>query len=234
MRFCTRWVRQESAMLITDIRRNKGNNLGHVGLALIGEMARVCGLDTLADRLGAWKSSADQATRNFPVLRRLIWNLPTSISLSSPTLGGLPCKLKKSLPWASASRRLGKLCANVLIPTMRQPSSTWRSVPTAERCIHVPSAEPRVRFMTSGIHGQNLNFYQHHCYLTPDYRGSIALNMESDVSKPHGREKVAVYPAFPASCSLVRVMPARGYRNVENFITMVYLIAAPIQVVVAS
>jgi transposase len=27
---------------------------------------------------------------------------------------------------------------------------------------------------------------------------------------------------------------ARGYRNVENFITMVYLIAAPIQVVVAS
>ncbi|MDY0226390.1 MAG: transposase, partial [Desulfomicrobium apsheronum] len=27
---------------------------------------------------------------------------------------------------------------------------------------------------------------------------------------------------------------ARGYRNVENFITMVYLIAAPIQVLVTS
>jgi transposase len=27
---------------------------------------------------------------------------------------------------------------------------------------------------------------------------------------------------------------ARGYRNVENFITMVYLIAAQIQIVVAS
>ena len=29
-------------MLITDVKRNEGNNIGHVGLALIGEMARVC------------------------------------------------------------------------------------------------------------------------------------------------------------------------------------------------
>lgn len=43
-------------MLITDIKRNEGNNIGHVGLALIGEMARVCGLDTLVDRLGPGKA----------------------------------------------------------------------------------------------------------------------------------------------------------------------------------
>ena len=43
-------------MLITDIKRNEGNNIGHVGLALISEMARVCGLDTLVDRLGPGKA----------------------------------------------------------------------------------------------------------------------------------------------------------------------------------
>ena len=43
-------------MLITDIKRHKGNNIGHVGLALIGEMARVSGLDTLVDRMGPGKA----------------------------------------------------------------------------------------------------------------------------------------------------------------------------------
>ena len=38
-------------MLITDIKRNVGNNIGHVGLTLLNEMAWVCGLDTLVDRL---------------------------------------------------------------------------------------------------------------------------------------------------------------------------------------
>lgn len=36
-------------MLVTDIKRNEGNNIGHGGLALIGEMAKVCGIDTLVD-----------------------------------------------------------------------------------------------------------------------------------------------------------------------------------------
>jgi len=49
-------------MLITDIKRNEGNNIGHVGLALSSEMTRVCGLDTLVDRLGPGKApqSVDQ------------------------------------------------------------------------------------------------------------------------------------------------------------------------------
>ena len=38
-------------MLITDIKRNVGNNIGHVGLTLLNEMAWFCGLDTLVDRL---------------------------------------------------------------------------------------------------------------------------------------------------------------------------------------
>lgn len=51
-------------MLITDIKRNDGNTIGHVGLVLIGDlsamaqagMARVCGLDALVDRLGPGKT----------------------------------------------------------------------------------------------------------------------------------------------------------------------------------
>lgn len=43
-------------MPITDIKRNNGSNIGHVGLALISEMARISGLDTLVDRLGPGKA----------------------------------------------------------------------------------------------------------------------------------------------------------------------------------
>lgn len=38
-------------MLITDIKRNTGTTIGHAGLALVAEMARVSGLDSLVDRL---------------------------------------------------------------------------------------------------------------------------------------------------------------------------------------
>ena len=56
MRFYARWVWQESVMLITDIKLHKGSNIGYVGLALIGEMVRVSGLDTLVDRMGPGKA----------------------------------------------------------------------------------------------------------------------------------------------------------------------------------
>ena len=38
-------------MFITDIKRNTGTTIGHVGLAFIAEMARISGLDRLVDRL---------------------------------------------------------------------------------------------------------------------------------------------------------------------------------------
>lgn len=42
-------------MLITDIKRNAGTTIGHAGLALIGEMARISGLDALVNRLSPGK-----------------------------------------------------------------------------------------------------------------------------------------------------------------------------------
>ena len=42
-------------MTITDIKRNTGTTIGHVGLALIVEMARISGLDKLADQLSPTK-----------------------------------------------------------------------------------------------------------------------------------------------------------------------------------
>lgn len=59
-------------MIITDIKRNSGNTIGHVGLALIGEMARISGLDTLADRVGPKKQPQIKESEIFRTLAGLM------------------------------------------------------------------------------------------------------------------------------------------------------------------
>lgn len=48
------------------------------------------------------------------VLRRLMWNSPTTISLGNPPAGGLPCLPNKYSPWVLVSRHLGKLGSSTL------------------------------------------------------------------------------------------------------------------------
>lgn len=59
-------------MIITDIKRNSGNAIGHVGLALIGVMTRISGLDTLVERLGPKKQPQIKESEIFRALAGLI------------------------------------------------------------------------------------------------------------------------------------------------------------------
>ncbi|GAB1409829.1 hypothetical protein MASR1M90_09830 [Desulfovibrionales bacterium] len=56
-------------MLITDIKKNDGNNIGHVGLAMVSEMARISGLDKLVNDLGKGKKPH---IKNHEIFRTLI------------------------------------------------------------------------------------------------------------------------------------------------------------------
>ena len=57
-------------MLINDVKRSRTSQMGPAGLALIGEMARVSGLDDLAR-----KSKAKQPNITYPEILRTLCGL---------------------------------------------------------------------------------------------------------------------------------------------------------------
>ena len=92
--------------------------------------------------------------------------------------------------------------------------------------------------LDSGMHRVGLHAaeYAADCPLLEPVRGALASferHLPRILHRWHSLHTNARLEGFNGLFQAARAR-ARGYRNVENFITMVYLIAAPIQVVVAS